>query len=42
MQDMLIEDKVTYAELDKSEELILMPFTVSSNMRTIITEFNIG
>jgi hypothetical protein len=37
---MLIEDKATYSELDKREELILMPFTIGPNMCMVITGFS--
>lgn len=40
LQDMLIEEKVISLSFDKSEELILMPFTIDSNMCTMLTGFS--
>jgi len=40
LQDMLIEEKVISPNFDKSEELILMPFTIDSYMCTMITGFS--
>lgn len=40
LQDMLIEEKVISPSFDKSEELILMPFTIDSYMCTILTGFS--
>jgi len=37
LQDMLIEEKVISHSFDKSEELILMPFTIDSYMCTMLT-----
>ena len=40
LQDMLIEEKVISPNFDKSEELILMPFTIDSYMCTMLTGFS--
>ena len=40
LQDMLIEEKVISPSFDKSEELILMPFTIDSYMCTMLTGFS--
>lgn len=40
LQDMLIEEKVISPGFDKSEELILMPFTIDSYMCTMLTGFS--
>lgn len=40
LQDMLIEEKVITSGFDKSEELILIPFTTDSYMCTMITGFS--
>lgn len=40
LQDMLIEEKVISPSFDKSEELILMPFTIDSYMHTMLTGFS--
>ena len=40
LQDMLIEEKVISPSFDKSEELILMPFTIDSYMGTMLTGFS--
>lgn len=40
LQDMLIEEKVISSSFDKSEELILMPFTTDSYMCTMLTGFS--
>lgn len=40
LQDMLIEEKVISPSFDKSEELILMPFTINSRMCTMLTGFS--
>lgn len=40
LQDMLIEEKVISPNFDKSEELILMPFTIDSYMHTMLTGFS--
>lgn len=40
LQDMLIEEKVISPSFDKSEELILMPFTIDSKMCTMLTGFS--
>lgn len=40
LQDMLIEEKAISSNFDKSEELILMPFTIDSNMCTMLTGFS--
>ena len=40
LQDMLIEEKVISPSVDKSEELILMPFTIDSYMYTMLTGFS--
>lgn len=37
---MLIEEKVISPSFDKSEELILMPFTINSRMCTMLTGFS--
>lgn len=37
LQDMLIEEKAITPFFDKSEELILMPFTINSNMCSMLT-----
>ena len=40
LQDMLIEEKVISPIFDKSEELILMPFTIDSYMCSMLTGFS--
>lgn len=40
LQNMLIEEKVISPSFDKSEELILMPFTTDSCMCTMLTGFS--
>ena len=40
LQDMLIEERVISPNFDKSEELILMPFTIDSHMCTMLTGFS--
>jgi len=40
LQDMLIEEKAISPSFDKSEELILMPFTIDSYMCTMLTGFS--
>lgn len=40
LQDMLIEEKVISPSFDKSEELILMPFTIDSHMCSMLTGFS--
>lgn len=40
LQDMLIEEKVISPSFDKSEELILMPFTIDSYMCSMLTGFS--
>lgn len=40
LQNMLIEEKVLSPSFDKSEELILMPFTIDSNMCSMLTGFS--
>lgn len=40
LQNMLIEEKVISPSFDKSEELILMPFTIDSNMCSMLTGFS--
>lgn len=40
LQDMLIEERVISPSFDKSEELILMPFTIDSHMCTMLTGFS--
>lgn len=40
LQDMLIEEEVISNSFDKSEELILMPFTIDSYMCTMLTGFS--
>lgn len=40
LQNMLIEEKVISPSFDKSEELILMPFTIDSDMCTMLTGFS--
>lgn len=40
LQDMLIEEKVISHNFDKSEELILMPFTIDSYMCKMLTGFS--
>ena len=41
LQDMLIEEKVISPSFDKSQELILMPFTIDSHMCTMLTGFSL-
>lgn len=41
LQDMLIEEKLISPNFDKSEELILMPFTIDSYMHTMLTGFSL-
>lgn len=40
LQDMLIEEKVISSSFDKSEELMLMPFTINSYMCSMLTGFS--
>lgn len=40
LQDMLIEEKVISPNFDKSEELVLLPFTVDSYMCSMLTGFS--
>ena len=40
LQDMLIEEKIISPNFDKSEELILMPFTIDSNICSMLTGFS--
>lgn len=40
LQDMLIEEKVISPSFNNSEELILMPFTIDSDMCTMLTGFS--
>lgn len=40
LQNMLIEEKVISPSFDKSEELILMPFTIDSDMCSLLTGFS--
>ena len=40
LQDMLIEEKVISPSFDKSEELILMPFTIDSYICSMLTGFS--
>lgn len=40
LQNMLIKEKVISPSFDKSEELILMPFTIDSYMCTMLTGFS--
>ena len=41
LQDMLIEEEVISPCFDKSEELMLMPFTINSYMCTMLTGFSL-